>query len=140
VAGDHALHRLAQVLPQVKPVGDLHRVRCPKPGALGVGAGAVPADHLHARMRRQPVGQRLRLTARQQLHRLAGLAVDQHGPIDLPAAQREVVYSKHPRGGRLGVRQGQQQPQHGRPAGLGLQLPGEPGASAAGQRHRDLLQ
>ncbi len=46
MVGDQALHRLAQVLPQVEPVGDLHRARCPRAGAVGVGAGAVPADHL----------------------------------------------------------------------------------------------
>lgn len=42
MAGNTALHRLAQVLPQVEPVGDLHRLWRPTTGALGVGAGAVP--------------------------------------------------------------------------------------------------
>jgi hypothetical protein len=83
VAGHAPLDRLAEVLPQVEPVGDLHRARRAQPSALGVGAGAVPADHLHPGMGPQPVRQRLCLPACQQLHRLAALAVDQHRAVDL---------------------------------------------------------
>jgi len=93
-------------------------------------------------VRAQPVRQRLGLPARQHVHRLVGLAVDQHSAVDLPAAQREVVHPEHPRrdGGVVGIGQRHQQPQQGRPAGRGLQLPGQPGAGPAGQGHRDLLQ
>ena len=142
MAGHAALHRLAEVLPQVEPVGDLHRIRRAKANTLGVGAGAVPADHLDTPMGPQPVRQRLRLPTGQQLHRRAGLAIDQHGAIDLATAKREIVHPKHPRrdGRRLGIRQGQQQPQQRRPAGGGVQPPGEPSSGATGQRDRDLLQ
>ena len=39
---------LGKVVPQVPPIGHLDRLGCPTPGALGIGAGAVPADHLGA--------------------------------------------------------------------------------------------
>jgi hypothetical protein len=48
VRGHQSLHVLAQVVPQVPPVGDLHRAGRTVTGAVGVPAGPVPADHLHA--------------------------------------------------------------------------------------------
>jgi hypothetical protein len=54
VGGDALLDGLGQVLPQVEAVGDLHRIRRPGPGAVGVGARPVPADHLHPGMSGQP--------------------------------------------------------------------------------------
>ena len=109
--GDAPLDRLGEVLPQVEPVGDLDRVRRPGAGAVGVGAGAVPADHLDAGMGGQPVRERLGVAAFQQVQRGAGLAVDQHGAVVLAAPDREVVHPEHPRGGRGRVRDGHDQPQ-----------------------------
>ena len=43
---DGLLDCLAQVLPEVETVRDLHRVRSALPGAFAIAAGAVPADHL----------------------------------------------------------------------------------------------
>ena len=45
-----------QVVPQVPPVGDLHRAGRTVPGAGGVAAGPVPADHLHAGVGAEPAG------------------------------------------------------------------------------------
>jgi hypothetical protein len=42
VGGDALLDGLGEVLPQVEAVGDLDRVRCPGPGAVGVRPRAVP--------------------------------------------------------------------------------------------------
>jgi len=50
VRGHQSLHVPAQVVPQVPPVGDLYRAGRTITGAVGVGAGPVPADHLHARV------------------------------------------------------------------------------------------
>jgi hypothetical protein len=63
MAGHAALHRLAEVLPQVEAVGDLHRLRRAGPRTLRVGAGAVPADHLDPGVGAQPGRQRLRVPA-----------------------------------------------------------------------------
>ena len=119
VRGDAPLDGLGEVLPQVEPVGDLDRLRCPGPGAVGVGTGAVTADDLDAGMRGQPVRQRLGVTAFQQVQRGARLAVNQQRVIALAAAEREVIDSEHPRGADCRVRRGHDQPQQ--------HLPGSPG-------------
>ena len=54
VAGDGLAGVLAQVVPDMPPVGHLDRLRGAVAGRLGVGAGPVPADHLHLRVRPQP--------------------------------------------------------------------------------------
>ena len=48
VRGHQPLHVFAQVVPQVPAVGDLYRTGRTATSAVGVGAGVVPADHLHA--------------------------------------------------------------------------------------------
>ena len=46
---DHCgFHGFGEVLPEVEPVGDLHRVGCPGAGALGVDAGPVSADDAYS--------------------------------------------------------------------------------------------
>lgn len=50
VACHGAFDCLAEVVPDVPSIGDLHRVRCSRGGAFGVGAGAIAADDLHARV------------------------------------------------------------------------------------------
>ena len=50
VSGDGLFDVLGQVVPQMPPIGHLDRPRCPTAGSLGIGTGAVPADHLGARM------------------------------------------------------------------------------------------
>ena len=67
-------------------VRDLHRVRRAAAGALGVGAGAVAAHHLHPGMRAQPGGERRGLAVGQQIHRPVGVHVDQHGAVHAAAA------------------------------------------------------
>ncbi len=63
-AGDDCfLDRVAQVLPQVKAVSHLDGIRCSLAGALGVGAGPVPADDLHARVVPEPLGEGAGLAA-----------------------------------------------------------------------------
>jgi hypothetical protein len=140
VGRDAPLGGLGEVLPQVEPVGDLDRLRCPGAGAVGVGAGAVTADDLDAGMSRQPVRERLGGAALQQVERRAGLAVDQERAVALAAPEREVVDSEHPRLGRFRVRRGHDQAQQDLPARRDAQGAGEPGGRPAGQRDRDVPQ
>ena len=51
VRGHQPLHVLAQVVPQVPPVGDPHRAGRTVTSAVGVAAGPVTADHLHTGVR-----------------------------------------------------------------------------------------
>ena len=66
-------------------------------------------------MSAQPRLQHLSRAARQDINPFAGLGVDQHGRVDLAAAQREIVDAKHPGDGHLGQREPQQQTQRGVP-------------------------
>ncbi len=97
MGGEHHLQHLGQVLQQVEAVGDLNCPRRTVAGALGVGAGAIAGDHLHAGMAAQPCGQRVRLAAGQQRHWAALVEVHQHRAVAVPLAQRPVVHAK---GGR----------------------------------------
>src|SRR6266542_3549914 len=97
VAGNAALGRLGQVLPQVEPVGDLHGVGGAQAGAFGVGSRAVSADDLHAGVAGQPLGQRRGLAAGEQFDRCAGLAVGQPRAVALATLDREVVHAENPR-------------------------------------------
>jgi hypothetical protein len=91
VGGGALLDGLGEVLPQVEPVGDLDRVRCPGPGAVGVGARPVAADDLDPGVGCQPAGQRLGVTALDEAGRRAGLDVDEQRAVMLAAPDREVV-------------------------------------------------
>jgi len=91
VAGDGVAGVLGQVVPDVPPVGDLDRGWGGGPGGPVVGAGPVPADDLHLRMRAQPGLHRGCLPVRQHVHRDAGLHVDQQRGVGAAAAEREVV-------------------------------------------------
>jgi len=137
VGGDALLDGLGEVLPQVEPVGDLDRVRRAGPGAVGVGAGAVSADDLDAGVRGQPVRQRLRVAAFEEVQRGAGLDVDDQRAVVLAAADREVVDPGHPRRCRCRVGDGHDEPQQGLPGRRDGQAGGQPGARPPCQRDRD---
>jgi hypothetical protein len=102
---------------QVPAVGDLQRGRRSLPGALGVGAGAVAADHLGAGMGLQPGGEGGGVAVGQQVDRAAGGHVDQHRAVVVAAAEGEVVHAKHRDRLDLGVGQGADQAQQRAAAG-----------------------
>jgi hypothetical protein len=77
VSGHGLLGRLAQVLPQVEPVGNLDRLRGPGAYAVGIRAGPVPAYRLDLGVLTQPGGEGVGLAVGQHVHRLAGAHVDQ---------------------------------------------------------------
>src|SRR3712207_9576574 len=64
VRGDGLFHMLGQVVPQVPPIGNLHRVRRTTLGCLRVGTGTVTADHLDAGVLTQPGGEEDRKSTR----------------------------------------------------------------------------
>ena len=138
---DRFLGVFGEVVPQMPAVGDLDRVGCAVPGALGVVAGPVPADHLRAWMGLEPGLQGAGFPVRQQLDRLPGGDVHQDSPVDLALPQREVVDPEDLRRGadrRLG--QGGDQAQQRGAVHRGAQRGGQPGPGPAGQRQPDLGQ
>jgi hypothetical protein len=117
VAGHQLLDVLGEVVPQVPAVGDLDRNRCALAGAVGVGAGAVPADDLGAGMLAQPVGEGVGFPVGKQVHRAVAVDVDQDGAVAVAAAQREVVDAEHGHAAGIGVGQRAEQAQQGAAAG-----------------------
>jgi len=83
VRGYQAFHVTAQVVPQVPPVGDLHSVGRAVPGAVGVPTGPVSADHLHAGMSAQPVGEVRGFSAQEHVDRSVPV-----GQVERPSPQR----------------------------------------------------
>jgi hypothetical protein len=77
VAADRALDGLAEVMPQVPPVGDLNGAGRAAAAAVGVDPGPVPADQLGSRPGRQPRGERVRGPLGEDVDRPAGLNVDE---------------------------------------------------------------
>jgi hypothetical protein len=140
VRGDGLLRRLAHVLPQVEPVGDLDRLRGSGADALGVGPGPVSAHSLDLGVLLKPGRQRAGLAVGQHVHRLMGAHVDQDGVVGLAAADREVIDTED--ADRAGARQrlgADEADQHVAAARHG-RLHREPGPGPAGQRERDLGQ
>ena len=134
-------HRLfgvpGEVVIQVPAVSDLDRVRGALPCAVGVGAGPVPADHLGSGVLAQPVCEGIRLAVAQQVHRLAGLRVDQDGSVVPAAAEREIIDPQGLHGPGLGVGQGHDQPQQAGPSCGQVQQGGQPLPGPPGQGQRD---
>jgi hypothetical protein len=76
VPPDGLLDVAGKVVPQVPAICHLDRVRCAGCRAFGIGAGTVPADHPRSRVIPQPLRQRFRLTALEQVDWLPGIHVD----------------------------------------------------------------
>ena len=95
--GDRPLGSLAEVVPQVPAVSDLDRQRRAAGGPVGIAARPVPADDLRAGSGGQPGRERVRGALGQHVDRAAGLHVDQQRAVGMPAAQRELIHSKHGR-------------------------------------------
>ena len=119
---------LAQEVPQMPPVADLHRLRQRPARCLAVGPRAVTAHDLDSRMPPQPCLGRVRGPAGDDVHPPAGLGVDEHGRVDQAAAQREVVDPQHPRHRKRGQGNLEEDPQRG--------MPGNPDAQRRQQPRR----
>jgi hypothetical protein len=90
----HLVQRFAEILQEMKAVGDLHGSRSSLPCAFGIGGRAIARDDLDPGMRPQPLGQSIGRALREQRDRLAALQIDQHGAIALTFAQREVIHTE----------------------------------------------
>ncbi|GAA2374567.1 hypothetical protein GCM10010170_077730 [Dactylosporangium salmoneum] len=140
MAGDGFLDVLGEVVPEVPPVGDLDGVRSAAAGRFGVGASAVAADHLRARIRFQPGGERVRFAVWQHVDWGAGVQVDQDGAVAVATPEREVVDAEHGHCAGLAFRDRADQPQQGVAPGLEPETGGEPGGRPSRQGQPERLQ
>ena len=91
-------------------------------------------------MGQQPRGERVGLPISKHVDRAMGGHVDQHGAVDMPAAQREIVHSQHPHPTDLRVGERTDQPQQRASARRQPQRTGQSGARPAGQGQPDRLE
>jgi hypothetical protein len=98
VGADFGQDLVAQVLPQMPPVADLHRVGQGPADRLGVGGRAVPAHDLDPLLASQPCFQDGGLAVGQDIDAFPGLGVDDDRGVAVAAAQGEVVDTDHPWG------------------------------------------
>ena len=92
--GDCLLYRLGEVVPQVLAISDLDRAGCAAADGLGISTGPIPAHDLDPGILAQPVGEGGCSPIRKQLDRSVGVDIDDHRPVDMPTAQREVVHAE----------------------------------------------
>jgi hypothetical protein len=92
---DRLFNGLAQVLPQMKPVGHLNGLRRTSTSALSVSAGSVTANYFNFWMVTKPNCQRLTIPPIEDIDRLAGFQVHQDRSISMSAAKRKVVDTEY---------------------------------------------
>ncbi|SCF90733.1 hypothetical protein GA0115259_1046310 [Streptomyces sp. MnatMP-M17] len=104
VGGDGLLRRLGDVLPQMKAIGHLRGLGRGGSRRVRVSTGTVTADDLDLRVPGQPRNKRGRVPLGQQIQYLVRFGVDDHGSVDVPPAECEVVHADGPRmgAGRVG--------------------------------------
>jgi hypothetical protein len=90
-----ARQSLTQVAQEVPSIGHLDRLRRSLPDSFCIGAGAVPADNLHARVCAQPRGDGLALPVRQKIDHPARLKVAQNGAVAVALAPGPIVDAKN---------------------------------------------
>jgi hypothetical protein len=119
-------HGLAEAMPQVPAVADLHRARQRLAGRLAIGTRAVPAHDLDSRVIPQPLLRDISSAAGDDVDAAAGPGVDEHRRVGPAAAQREVVDPQHTRHRQRGQRDLEQDTQHGVPGDADAQRRQQP--------------
>jgi hypothetical protein len=98
VALHGGLKGITKVAQQMPPVRDLDRVWRSLPDAVGVDAGAVTRDDLHARVPLQPRRKALSSTVGQQVEDPVPLQVDEDGSVAVTAPPGPIINPEHARG------------------------------------------
>lgn len=106
---------LAQAVPQMPAVADLHRAGQRPADCLAVGPRPVTAHDLDPGMVPQPLLRDVSGAAPDDIDAPAGPGAGEHGRVDAAAAQREVVDPQHPRHRQGGKRDLEQDTQRGVP-------------------------
>jgi hypothetical protein len=100
VAVQQADQGFAKIAQQVEPIGHLHRLWGPGSGPFGVDAASVSGNDLGARMPRQPVGQIVGGSLREQIDHAVAFQVAQHRAVTLALTPGPVIHSQDRHNGR----------------------------------------
>ena len=96
--------RFRHVLDQVEAIRHLGRRRRPVPGAVSIGFGPIPRDHLHARVGLEPLCERVALAVRKQGDGLAAFQVHEDGAIRVAFPQRPIIHAQDAGRGKVRLR------------------------------------
>src|SRR5438093_350434 len=108
---EQTLYRLSQINENVEAVSNLDSRWCSSASALGIRTGPIAADDLDPSLRRQPPGERLGCTVRQQVDRSMTLVIDQNRAVGAASLSGPVVDAHDSRRWPLRQRQSMDQPQ-----------------------------
>src|SRR5258706_12357264 len=104
----HGITQIGQKMPAISHLPRFRRsLSCP----FRKRASAIPADHLHARMGKQPFFQRLGFSIRKQVDGNLPFEVDEDSSIAPPAAKTNIIDAEYPRRRYLALHLGANQPQ-----------------------------
>jgi hypothetical protein len=120
---EEGLDGFAEVFDQMKPIHDLHGLRCPLTDALCIEGTPVSTDHGDRGMLCQPGRHALYRALRQQVQDPMILEIDQDGPIAVAAPPGPLVHADDVQGGDVGCRSRPHQSQQG----VGAAAPSQPG-------------
>ena len=95
VAVDHSTDGIAEIAQQMPAVRHLDRLRRALANPVGIGTGTVSRNDLDSRMLTKPLGQRLGLTVRQQVHNLVALEVDEDSPVAASSSPGPIIDAKN---------------------------------------------
>jgi hypothetical protein len=98
MAEEEPLQGLAQVLHQVEPVDDLHRLWGAVPNPFGVQPTPIPADDLNAGMRLQPLRSGQGRALGEQIQHPMALEITDNRPKASPSPPGPFVKPDHPWG------------------------------------------
>ena len=134
---EHLVQGFTEILEQMKAVRNLGRSGCSVPCALGIGARAVPGNHLDPRMGLEPLRHGIGRALREEGHGLATLQIHQDRAIGMPFAQGKIVHPEHPGRGEDRPRQPAQHAQEGVAAYHQVPRVAEAHPSLPTQRHAE---
>jgi hypothetical protein len=134
MAEEEPLQGVAQVLHQVEPIDDLHRVGGAKPNPFGVQSTPIPADDLDAGIRLQPLRNGQGRALGEQIKHLMALEITDDRPKAPASPPGPLVEPDHAWGRNRG-KGGTMDETHHRPVTSGdAQRMREPGAGTAAHR------
>ena len=128
---------LAEVLDEMKPVDDLHRLGRPPANAVGVEVAAITTDDGDRRMLGQPGGDTGGRAVRQEVHDAMRRQIDQDGAIPMAPPPGPLVDTDDLEGWRGRDRRPPDQAEQRGWTGGEPQAGREPGASIPAQRQTD---
>src|SRR5215469_12428856 len=97
-ASQQAFQRFPQILQQVPAIDHLLSLWSAFGGSAQEFGGAIPADHLHARMTLEPLAKADSTAIGQEINRSMRLQIDEDRAIGATSLKRKIIHAEQARG------------------------------------------